>query len=263
MSSQFGYFDNYTNEHPLLLGEYAVIEYDIPGFSAPQWNNGSGRAYFPFWYGSVAEAIYLLSAERNADKIIGADYAPTFMNLNKWEWIPDLIAYDANPANTILSTSYHVIELLSNTRITENLQTTGGDYDPADWVAGRSAVTGSHIVKAVVYNATQPVPFDVTFAGVGQGAEATLTWLTAPKNSSNTIGNDVVQKTTSQVSANRRGCFSFTLPEYSVAVLEVHAATTGCDKLENRAGWLTWADWIPGKGYSADWDQWGAGWPSY
>lgn len=47
MSSQFDYFDNYTNEHPLLLGEYAVIEYDIPGFDAPQWNNGSGRAYFP------------------------------------------------------------------------------------------------------------------------------------------------------------------------------------------------------------------------
>lgn len=29
MSSQFGYFDNYTSAHPLLLGEYAVIEYDL------------------------------------------------------------------------------------------------------------------------------------------------------------------------------------------------------------------------------------------
>ena len=29
MSSQFGYFDNYTAAHPLLLGEYAVIEYDV------------------------------------------------------------------------------------------------------------------------------------------------------------------------------------------------------------------------------------------
>lgn len=29
MSSQFGYFDNYTDANPLLLGEYAVIEYDM------------------------------------------------------------------------------------------------------------------------------------------------------------------------------------------------------------------------------------------
>lgn len=28
MASQFGFFDNYTSAHPLLLGEYAVIEYD-------------------------------------------------------------------------------------------------------------------------------------------------------------------------------------------------------------------------------------------
>lgn len=29
MSSQFGYFDNYTDAHPLLIGEYAVTEYDM------------------------------------------------------------------------------------------------------------------------------------------------------------------------------------------------------------------------------------------
>lgn len=29
MSSQFGYFDNYTDAHPLLLGEYAVVTYDL------------------------------------------------------------------------------------------------------------------------------------------------------------------------------------------------------------------------------------------
>ncbi len=50
MSSQFNYFDNYTNEHPLFLGEYAVIEYDIPGFSSPQWDKGALRAMYPFWY---------------------------------------------------------------------------------------------------------------------------------------------------------------------------------------------------------------------
>jgi len=262
MSSQFNYFDNYTNEHPLFLGEYAVIEYDIPGFSSPQWDKGALRAMYPFWYGSVSEAIYLLSAERNADKIIGAAYAPGFMNYNRWEWIPDLIEYDANPENTVLSTSWHMISLLSSTRITETLPTTGGKYNPAYWVAGRSDVTGSHIVKAVVYNSTAPVPFYVTFDEVNAGASATLTYLTAPKNASNTIGNDVVQTSTSTVTANKKGCFHFKLPEYSVGVLEVDAATSGYSDPSSRSSWKGWADWIPGNGYSGDWNQWGQGWPN-
>lgn len=65
MSSQFGYFDNYTSEHPILIGEYAVIEYDTFNKSGPEWYAGAPRALYPFWYGSVAEAIFLLGAERN------------------------------------------------------------------------------------------------------------------------------------------------------------------------------------------------------
>ncbi|KAK5172228.1 uncharacterized protein LTR77_003866 [Saxophila tyrrhenica] len=248
MSSQFSYFDNYTNTHPLFLGEYAVVEYDIPGFSSPQWDSGALRATYPFWYGSVSEAIYLLSAERNADKIIGAAYAPGFMNYNRWEWVPDLI-------------DYHMIALLSGTRITETLPTTGGKYDPAYWVAGRSAVTGSHIVKAVVYNSTHEVPFAVTFDQVNAGAEATLTYITAPKNASNTIGNNVVQTTTSSVKANGKGCFHFKMPEYSVGVLEVHGDSCGYGNPSSREGWKTWADWIPGNGFNADWNEWGQNWP--
>ncbi len=251
MSSQFGYFDNYTSEHPLLLGEYAVIEYDLPGFDAPQWTTGALRAMFPFWYGSVAEAIYLLSAERNSDKIISAMYAPGFMNLNKWEWIPDLIAFDANPANLILSTSYYVIKLLGSVRITETLPTTGGNYGPAYWVAGRSDLTGSHIAKTVVYNATSDMHFGITFDGVKTG-EAMLMWMTAPKNISNTIGHNYIQNTTSMVKADSEGCFHFDLPPYSVAVLEVDAASSGYGNPSSYSSWLGWKDWAPRKAYGDD-----------
>jgi alpha-L-arabinofuranosidase len=41
MSSQFGFFDNYTSAHPLLLGEYAVVEYDQPGTNQPSWTTGA------------------------------------------------------------------------------------------------------------------------------------------------------------------------------------------------------------------------------
>lgn len=32
------------------------------------------RSPFPFWIGSVAEAVFTIGSERNADKIIGASY---------------------------------------------------------------------------------------------------------------------------------------------------------------------------------------------
>ena len=198
---------------------------------------------FPFWYGSIAEAIYLLSAERNADKIIGAGYAPGFMNLNHWQWIPDMIAYDANPAHLILSTSYHVVQLLSSVRITETLPTTQAKYDPAYWVAGRSDVTGSHILKAVVYNSTANIPFDVTFDGVGAGVAGSLTYLTAPKNASNYIDSNVVENHVSTVTSDDSGAFSFELPMYSVAILEIGAEAAGYGNPNSRHHWKGCQHW--------------------
>ena len=210
---------------------------DRPGFNAPTWTNTSLRAMFPFWYGSIAEAIYLLSAERNADKIIGAGYAPGFMNLNRWQWIPDMIAYDANPAHLVLSTSYQVVQLLSSIRITETLPTSEAKFGPAYWVAGRSDETGSHIFKAVVYNSTADVPFDVTFDGVGAGVAGTLTWLTAPMNGSNYVNSDIVEKHESTVTSDSNGAFNFDMPMYSIGILEVGAQAAGYESPRSRHGW--------------------------
>lgn len=165
------------------------------------------------------------------------------MNLNRWEWIPDMIAFDANPADLILSTSYYMVQLLSSVRITETLPTTQATYGPAYWVAGRSDVTGSNIMKAVVYNSTGDYPFDVTFEGVGAGATGTLTYLTAPMNASNYINSNVVQKNVSPVTADDNGAFSFELPMYSVAILEVGAASTGWGSSTHKHGWKGHQDW--------------------
>ncbi|KXL46055.1 glycoside hydrolase family 51 protein [Acidomyces richmondensis BFW] len=249
MSSQFGFFDNYTAAHPLLLGEYAVIEYDQPGITGPSWVAGAPRAYFPFWYGSVAEAIYLLGAERNSNHIIGASYAPGFMNLNRWEWIPDMIEFDAYPPHTTLSTSYHVVQLLSGTRITENLPMTitDGGFDPSYFVAGRSAETGAHIAKFAVYNSSGSVDFSLNFDGVGRGASGQLTYLTAPMNASNPVGGNIVQKHVETVNADQQGTFKFDLPEYSVAVFEIGPANCGWGhnyvSPGSRSGWKGFKSW--------------------
>ena len=266
MSSQFGFFDNYTSAHPLLLGEYAVVEYDQPGTNEVSWTAGAGRAFSPFWYGSCAEAIYLLGAERNSDKIIGASYAPSFQNLNRWEWIPDLIQFDAYPGHTTLTTSWYMINLLSGTRITENLPMTitDGGFGPAYFVAGRSDVTGSHIFKVVNYNSSGDTSFDLTFAGVSSGATANLTYLTAPMNASNPIGGNIVQKHESTVTAGTNGSFSFELPEYSIAVLEIAAESAGnghnYGNPSSRHGWKGWKTWGRDKQDHGSWNQYGQGW---
>lgn len=52
-------------------GEIAAVEYnDGVGIN---WSDTHFSLY-PWWIGSIAEAVFLLGAERNADKVIGTTY---------------------------------------------------------------------------------------------------------------------------------------------------------------------------------------------
>lgn len=102
-----------------------------------------------------------------------------------------------------------------------------GGYGPAYWVAGRNKDTGSHILKAAVYNSSSSVPFQLSFKGVGSAAQGKLTYLTAPMNASNSIGVNVVREHHTSVHADRRGRFCFELPPYSVGILEVEGSMAG------------------------------------
>lgn len=53
------------------IGEIAATEYN--NGVGIDWGNTHFSLY-PWWIGSVAEAVFLLGAERNADKIIGTTY---------------------------------------------------------------------------------------------------------------------------------------------------------------------------------------------
>lgn len=176
-----------------------------------------------YWIGSVAEAIFILGAERNADRVWGLSYAPLLQNLNSYEWSPDLISYTADPAQTVLSTSYEVLKLFGNNAFTSTLPVTSDSaFSPAFWVAGVNVASSTYYLKAAVYNSTEEVEFDVSFEGLESGS-ATLTVLTAPNGYSyNAIGSEVVSTTTSTLSAVD-GVFRFSLPELSVAVLAAKA----------------------------------------
>lgn len=179
---------------------------------------------WPYWIGSVAEAIFVLGCERNADRVWGISYAPVLQNLNSYEWSPDLISFTADQSQTVLSTSYEVLKLFGNNVFTSTLPAvTSDDFGPAYWVAGVDNTTSTYYLKAAVYNATDDVDFTVAFSGLS-GGSATLTVLTAPDGYSyNGIGTEVVTTTVTTLTASGNGTFSFSLPELSVAVLAATA----------------------------------------
>ncbi|KAJ5091085.1 hypothetical protein NUU61_005955 [Penicillium alfredii] len=205
--TKFDMFDSFSPEHPILLGEIAATEY----------NNGVGVDWssidfslYPWWIGSVAKAVFL-GAERNADKIIGATYSPTMLSFN------------ADPDQTVRSTSWHVYSLFNHNHLTNTLPATSPDaFGPLYYVAGHDNQTSSHIFKTAVYNSTADVPVSLSFEGVGRGSTAKLTVLTAPDAySMNEVGGpNLVHSQTTRIKAGKKGVLSFKLPNLSVVVLK-------------------------------------------
>lgn len=178
-----------------------------------------------YWIGAVSEAVFVLGLERNADRIWGFSYAPLLQNLNSYEWSPDLISFTADTSESFGSVSYEVLKLFGNNELTSTLPAASADdFGPAYWVAGENNATNTYYVKAAVYNSTEDVDFSVTFASLSGGASATLTVLTAPDGySHNEIGVEVLTSTTTALTADSEGAFSFSLPNLSVAVLAATA----------------------------------------
>lgn len=85
LTVRFDLFDQYSPDHPILLGEIAATEF----------NNGKGIDWddknfslYPWWIATVSEAVFLLGAERNADKIIGTTYVWSLPPFNNWRFPP-------------------------------------------------------------------------------------------------------------------------------------------------------------------------------
>lgn len=82
-------FDRFDNDYPHIIGEVA----------ATHSNGGIGwdgpLAPFPWWIGSVGEAISLIGYERNGDRIHGSYYAPVLRNMDRWQWSITIVQFAA------------------------------------------------------------------------------------------------------------------------------------------------------------------------
>ncbi|KAI8671856.1 Non-reducing end alpha-L-arabinofuranosidase [Fusarium keratoplasticum] len=213
-------FNRFDNDIGHIVGEVA----------ATHPNGGTGWAgdlmKFPWWIGTVGEAVSLIGYERNADRIPGTFYAPVLRNMNRWQWAVTIVQFAADPAMTTRSTSWYVWELFAAHPMTHTLPASA-EFDPLFYVAGKNEDEGTFIWKGAAYNTTKgaDVPVSLSFEGVEAGAEADLTLLTNAKddpfayNDPHT-GVNIVNSTTTVLEADKDGIFKFSLPELSVAVLE-------------------------------------------
>ncbi|KAF2149048.1 glycoside hydrolase family 51 protein [Myriangium duriaei CBS 260.36] len=165
--NNFNLWDNWQ-EHTnntnvtVLLGEYSAIQIDTPdgnvNFSFPV----DEHIFYPRLLSAIAEGVYAIGAERNPNTVKMSSYAPSLCNRNSINWTPDMISYDANTDNTVLSASYWEQWLFSHYHGTHTLPVTntGGQINPLFWVA--SIDENKNVVYLKVINTlNQPVVLTV------------------------------------------------------------------------------------------------------
>ncbi|ORY03323.1 glycoside hydrolase superfamily [Clohesyomyces aquaticus] len=226
--NEFHKFDSLTKDNLTLVGEFASVHPN----GGIDW---SGNLHpFPWWIGGVGEAIFMISTERNGDRILGTTYAPVLRNMNRWQWSVCMIEFEADTKKTTLSTSYHVFQLISTHAITHTLPTTpSSNTSSLFFVAGKNEDDDSYVWKGANYNTTnhEATPVSVKFEGLRKGQKAELTLLVSSQGpfgyNDPAKGNNVVVTTTKTLSAGENGAFKFNMPELSVAVLDTDVGGYG------------------------------------
>ena len=177
---------------------------------------------------ALAEGLYLLHVERNADVVCMTSYAPLFARKNATNWNPDLIYFDNE--KPYLTCSYYVQQMFGQS---------AGQYYYGNCVrfegdkAGTvQPVKDSHYGQSVVLNAktrrlyvklcnatdeTKTAHLDLR--RFGSMKSATKTVLAGKADDKNTFDSHPVAPKTEQVAPQKQS--SLSLPPYSFTMLEI------------------------------------------
>ncbi|GAB7364183.1 hypothetical protein MBLNU230_g4734t1 [Neophaeotheca triangularis] len=228
----FDYYDNWQERENLtdvgiFVGEYSVLQIDTPEgnvvFNQPYPENL--HVNYPRLFSALAEGVYALGLERNPNVAKFGAYAPSLQNLNYFNWVPNMIAYDADPANTILSASYYQQQLFASYRGTQVLPVTNseGDFNPMFWVATIDEPSNSVYLK-VINTLNSSVPLSVDFDCSWHNVNGTI--ITASDlNAYNFINNqtEVVPapiEIDQDAVRGEAGVFQWEVPRWSINVLQ-------------------------------------------
>ncbi|KAK6371391.1 hypothetical protein LTS17_009122 [Exophiala oligosperma] len=212
MVGKFGGYDHADRNYPVLVGEYAAI-YDDQHQNPNQLNN-------PTLQSAMAEAVYFLGLERNADLIIGICHGALIKNLHHE---PGNVAMMKHSATEIVfSYSYYAAKMFANNYGSETVPiTSDSNFGPLYWAGTKDASpSGKYYLKIVNFDGASSTPVTVTIAD--KSSPAKLITLSGPdKYSTNTLGS-VTSVWTETTIYSKNGTYNFTLSgEYASAVLIV------------------------------------------
>jgi len=224
----FNYYDNWQESTgninvTVMLGEYSVYSVDTPSGVVNFTNPPNEHIAYPRLLSAIAESVYALGAERNPNTVKLQSYAPSFQNFNWYNWTPNLLAFTANPDETVLSVSYYQQQLFAHYRGTQTLPVTNtmGDFNPLWWVATIDEPTSAVYLK-VVNSGNSSVPLTVGLEQAYSGVNGTIITADDP-NAFNFRNNqtavvpvplDLSGSTSSDTS------FSWSVPSWSITVLQ-------------------------------------------
>ena len=105
----------------------------------------------PFLQNAIAESIYLIGAEKNADVVQGTSFAPLFNNVHGTQWVYDLINFNSSASYAL--PSYYVQKILKDNLGDYLLETsTSGVVEGNTWNATASIIKETNEVVIKIGN---------------------------------------------------------------------------------------------------------------
>jgi alpha-L-arabinofuranosidase len=213
-ASQFfddvGHYDKTDRQGPkIFVGEWATRE----GSPTPNFNAALG------------DAAWMTGMERNSDIILMSCYAPLFVNVNTggMQWESDLIGYDT--LTSYGSPSYYAQVMFSNHVGDQILEATlAGAALRFFYSVTRDSKDGKLYLKMV--NATAfPRPLTIRLNGVSQVSRngKIISMSATTTQATNTILDPKRMVPNESTIHNAASQFSYTLPPYSIQVMELEA----------------------------------------
>jgi alpha-N-arabinofuranosidase len=214
------HFDAYDRHGPeIFVGEWASYESTFP-----PWDRRTAELHLPptpDMQAALGDAAWMAAMERNSDLVTMQCYAPLLVNVNGYQWRPDLIGYDA--LHSFGSPSYYAIRLFSRNVGDAILSATFSDGSPVQGTVTRESKTGVIYVKLVN---PQPVAqsLHIELKGVHTVAStAEAETLAADPTGTNSLKDPTRVVPVPSTVENVQPVFDYTLPPDSITVLRLKA----------------------------------------
>ncbi|OCL10174.1 glycoside hydrolase family 51 protein [Glonium stellatum] len=219
----FNFYDNWqtsTNNEGVgvLLGEYSVKQLDSPS-GVINWSLPG--VPFPQLISAIAEGTYALGGERNPNTVKMSSYAPSLINTNWFNWTPDMISFNADPKQTVLSSSYWQQWLFAHFRGSQTLPVTNtrGDFRPLFWASSINDAETEVYLKVINSDAVG-IPLTVNLDTSFKSVNGTIITNSNP-NAYNTVEDmEAVVPRKLNVTSTSGKKFMWIVPAYSITVLQ-------------------------------------------